>query len=133
MELIFRHLQKNSSLLSDEKYCPMKETSNNNKRVNYSKQYMLKNKYVFRYVLEIILFIFSYPKSFVSGDIFLYFFVFDTHYVYKCISTKHLGKLFRRKKYSVRQNISWDKIFVELIYSLDIIFVTSKSFATKEI
>ena len=41
------------------------------------------------------------------------FFRFVTHlYVYKCISTKHLGKIFLRTKYFVGQNFRRTKLFV---------------------
>ena len=67
--------------------------------------------------LKMILFIFSYSIIFTLSDIFGYFFVFITHYVCKCIGTKHLGKI-----------LNWTKFFVGLNYSSGIIFVTSKKF-----
>ena len=72
----FRHFQKISSLLSDERFCPK--------------------------------------------------FVFVTHYVYKCISTKHLGKNL------ICQNISTDKIFVGLNFRRTKLFVVHNFLSSKK-
>ena len=62
--------------------------------------------------------------SLLSNERFSTKFVFVTHYVYKCISIKHLGKNL------IRQNISSDKIFVRHNFrhfvTLVVIFLSDK-------